>query len=426
MSSQPHNRQAEEALLGSILINPQTIRHLTLDSDNFYIIRHRWIFDCMRKLERIDVLTVTEGLGEHLEEVGGQSYLLSLVNNTPTSANAESYAKIIREKAKRRRLLATANELAKFALNEESDIAESTSEIMTALVSINQVDKQSESLSGVASKLYDSIKERYDNPVEIFGIPTGIADWDKVTSGNQKGELTIVSGIPGVGKSKLLVQMAFGMAKHEPGVIYSMEMTGKRLMMRQLSVFSKVPVYRMKSGKLEGGDWDKIVIGIEKLNRANLFISDSTSWNTVTMRADLARLVDEFGIGWFALDYLGKLQDSYGKDDTERTKFISGAVHNFCMDFNLAGIANSSINKEGVSSGKPRLPHLSGSVQLIFDTDNVVFMVAGESQNLTDLYWSKQREGVGGKSYITLYDDPNYPVFSAYTPREGRLPYKDY
>ena len=202
-------------------------------------------------------------------------------------------------------------------------------------------------------------------------------------------------------------------------------MTASRLMMRQLSVFSRVPVYNLRSGKITDSDWEKVVIGIEKLSQANLFISDNTQWTTTTMRADLARLVDEAGIQWFGIDYIGKLQDRSGKDDVERTKYLSNMVHNFCIDFNLAGIANSSMNKEGMSSSKPRLANLSGSGQLGFDTDNAAFMIEGDAENLVRIYWEKQREGVGKKPFMVLYAVPEFPLFEAYTPGEGRLPYKD-
>ena len=426
LDSVPHSREAEEAILGGLIINPQY--KLDLSTDDLYIIRNRWIYESLLELgNRADLLTLSALLEKknQLSEIGGQDYLTMLITRTPSSANLDAYAEIVKDKAVRRKFLAMASEMASFAINETKPLDEFTSNIVTRIVQTNQQKNKSDNIASVLSGLYDQIKERFDNPKSIYGIPTGILDYDKLTYGNHPGEMTVLSGEPGIGKTKLLMRMAYGMQEHKPGVFYSMEMKKNAILQRQLSVITGVSVYKMKSGLLEGDDWDKVTAGLEELGQAQMFISDSTDWTTTALRADLARLVGDHGVGWFILDYLGKLRDRYGKDDVERTKQISEEVHNICLDLNVAGVVASSFSKEGLRGDKPKMADLSGSVQLSFNADNIIFMVDTDKEHIVKLYWDKIREGTGAKPFMKLYADPNVPALRDYDPNTNGWKYTD-
>ena len=423
IKSQPYSKEAEEAVLGGLLIDPK--QKLDLNPEDFYVIANRWIYEAFLELkERADLITLSELLSKRKQDIG-KDYILSLINKTPSSMNTESYAEIVREKAIRRRYLTIASELATCAMSEKP-IDEFTASLATKIVQTNRPKSQSDKINSGVSELYDQIKNRYDDPKSIYGIPTGITDYDKLTYGNHRGEMTVIAGEPGIGKTKLLMKMAYGMQEQVSGVFYSMEMKAEAILRRQLSVITKVSVYKLRSGLLDPDDWEGVVEGTAILNQANIFISDATDWTTNSLRADLARLIDEHDIGWFVLDYLGKLRDHYGKDDVERTKQISESVHNICLDLNLAGIVASSMNKEGMKGSKPGMADLSGSGQLAFNADNIIFMIeAKDMSNVIKLYWAKIRESTGLKPTVNLYAHPHRPTFEDYQPGTNHLPYKD-
>ena len=223
----PHSREAEEALLGSLMIAPELLPEIVLRPKDFYIVRHQWIFQAMRDLEEkkqaIDIVTLSELL-EHrgqLKELGGGAYLTTLTMQSPNSYNAIHYADIVLDKANRRRDLGVANMIVEGAYNGGVDRAR-----MVDMLTQNADNRRGAvRLSTGLKEFGDMVAERSKDPRDVWGFPTGIVDLDNRVHGLQKQQTTMFVGSPGVGKTTIMLQIALNLAKdNHPGVIYELEM----------------------------------------------------------------------------------------------------------------------------------------------------------------------------------------------------------
>jgi replicative DNA helicase len=416
MNQQPHSKEAEKAYLGSLIINPESIRSTDILPEDFYAVRNRQIFECIKYIfardKALDILTLSNDLQTkgQLEEIGGQLYLAELIESSPNSMNVEHYASIIKDKAQRRRLLGFANELAQRAYDEEIKVNDTVSSIAAGIVNLARPEGGAVPISVFASQLYDDVLKRSENPKEIYGIQTEIKSWDKVTNGNQKGEETLIAARPNVGKTIFLTQMAVGMAKHEPGVFYEMEMGNLAVIRRIASWLSKIPTHAMKSGYMEKYT-ESFATAIENIDQLNIYMSDSTSWDTASLRADLARLKSK-GIGWFCLDYLLLLNDDVGLSRNERIENISRRLHGICVDLDLSGIIIHTLNKAGYGE-ELDLQHLSGPAAASYDADNVVFMTSEKDSNIVEFTWGKTRDAEK-KGYMKMVKMDGIPAFGEY------------
>ena len=247
-----------------------------------------------------------------------------------------------------------------------------------------------------------------------------------ITGGQHPGEVTLLSGVAGLGKSILAVQMAMGMSKHSPGVIYEMEMGETQTVRRSVSNESRIDNRRLRNGKI-GGDWDVLTKAISALENLPIYISDSTSWTTASLRADLARLKALYGIQWFVVDYLGLLQDSFGTaKEYEREGYISKSLKAICKDLDLAGIVIHTMTKAEMGSDQPSLAGMRGSALIGYDADIVVYLLEDEvDKEAVQLFFVKFREDVPDR-YIRLKKDAGFPAFKDIVDeRTFRSPYKD-
>jgi replicative DNA helicase len=418
----PSNINAEESVIGSILVNPEIINKISLAPEDFSIIKNGLIFKALKELYRekitIDQVTVVAKLesNNQLEMIGGAQELMRLVNNTPSSLHGEAYAAVVLDASRRRSIIQTASKLATAAYDLNSPIDTAISEGISNLANKANIKNGAVHIGEYVSRLYDIVDKRYQNPVKkggVSGIPTGFYDFDAVTDGFHQGEETILSAEPGLGKSLLAFQMAYNMSKVSPGAIYEIEMSGLAVSKRQISGESKIPTRDMNRGNIE--DWNSFIAAVEKLSTADIYMSDDTRLTTATLRADLARLREEYNIKWFVLDYLRLLKDRYGKDETERTAWLSAEVHDICKDLNLAGLVIHSMNKAGVRENSGNQADLSGSVQVLYDADQIIFMLRQEKyENLVTLKWAKFREGELPSKGITLSKLDGFPAFKNY------------
>lgn len=335
---------------------------------------------------------------------------------------------LVRECSRRRAMIALAVEIAKSAYDKNSDLESEIPLFMTKLLAGAGKHNGAEHISTVLSKLYSEVQEMAAHPKEIWGIPTGLYDYDILTGGQHEGELTLLSGKPGLGKSILMMQMAVGMAKSQPGAIYEMEMGDTQIIRREVSNVSQVSTRTLKSGNLKNDDWDNFVSAIAEIEKLPIYLSDATDWTTASMRADLTRLKELNKIKWFAVDYIQLLRDRYGKDDSERIGFISIALKNICKDLQLSGLVINSMVKSEMESATPGLSGMRGSGQLVYDADVVLYLVEDpDNKNFVKLHFSKFREDTPER-FIKLKKDNDFPMFktlSKPSERSYSLPYKD-
>lgn len=435
LPSQIFSDQAERALLGALIINPDGVNLLDVIAEDFYVHRNRWIFEAMTSLRRrkldLDYITLIDELDTRgkLEEIGGPAYLSLLVNETASSLNAGDYAEIIKDKARRRAVLVHAQSLAKAAYGSEPPDEAIMKAIEQLTVSM-RLTAGARPFAEFASSLYDDVEERSKNPRDIFGYETGLGDFDRVTGGLQPGEVLYIGGEPGIGKSILSVQMGFGMAEHQhPGVIYSLEMLGMQVARRTVSAMARLETIKLKTGRMEGDDWSRFVQGVEHASSLPVFLCDDGYMTTAALRADLARLIARYGIRWFVLDYLYLLSDGSGTmEPTARTELLSSRIKLICKEFQLAGITVNSVTKDGED--------IRGSGQVKHDADIIVMLKEHQpdmqtmnvkKDNMRTLVFKKARELAKPKAYLHLVKDDNYPAFYDFAPEPNaqRMPRKE-
>lgn len=427
-----YSQDAEIAVLGSVLIDPDVISTLEVRGHEFYSQRNRTIWQAVIELYReavpVDILTVSERLETRgkLAEIGGSGYLMQVIANTPTSVHVHAYAEIVKDKHRRRSLLALANKIATTAYDEKADLNRAAPEFIQALVDNTKVKNSARPLSEYMSELYDEVGERAENPRDIWGISSGFPTLDRITGGFQEGELMILSGEPGVGKSILAMQFAAQMGANAPGAIYSIEMGGRQVVRRLTSGMSGISTTALKTGRLADDDWPAFTNAVEKLSSLPVYMSDGASWTTAGLRADLSRLQAQHGVRWFVLDYLYLLEDGEKGDEIERTALASKGLKRTTKELGMAGIAVHSMNKAGMNGSVPTQGNLRGSGQVIYDADLITFLTqynpdmetrplpTAQRENVRMLIFGKGRELEDPRKYIKLVKRPGFPAFSEY------------
>ncbi len=375
-----YSQEAEEALLGAVILDPALIIELPVDVDHFYIHRHRMIWEALKSLlaRQIvpDYVTLSEELNKQgkLGEIGGPAYLTQLLNSTPTSLHAEAYAQEVIDLAKRREWMVIANSIVKSAHDRRTDLNAQAGAYIDRLSRAAQSEHGAVAWNHYLDDVWEYVTDRIDNPQDAWGIRTGYKDFDKITGGLQPGELMILSGKPGVGKSLWAMEMAHNLAYRAPGAIYSIEMTGRQVAMRILSAVSGVATRRMKTGQIEGGDFPLIMDAINTLKEQPVYMSDAAGHTTASIRADLARLRALYGIQWFVIDYLLLLGDMPELKEYERAAVISRNVKLICRSLNLAGVLIHSMLKDGMDDKEPSQSKLRGSAQVSYDADLIIFL----------------------------------------------------
>ena len=424
-----YSLEAEEALIGSVLIDPGIYNSLEVTSDHFYLhkLRQIWlaierICTANRELDNLVLAEMLERMGK-LEEIGGHAYLAQLVNATPSSLRAEEYARIVRDYSKRRIWRDTAGKIVRLAHDTNAKLEIEAGSIVNDLINSVRSTGAAEHVSKYTQAVLSETLERMDNPKEVWGISTGFKDFDYITGGLQQSEICYLSGEPGVGKSIFAMQAAYQMALNgHPGAVYSLEMPGTQVIRRLLSYLVKLPTRSLKSGNIDPEKISDISSEIEGIENLPLYMSD-WQWSTIGIRADLARLKAKHDIQWFILDYAYLLQDGLGMSENDRTGYISAQLKSICRSLDLAGIVIHSLRKSG-SGNMPTGRDLRGSNQQFYDTDILLLMVeAHEEPNTILVIFGKGRELENPKESFKLVKIQGYPALGNYQHTE---PYKDY
>lgn len=427
MSEIPYDADAERGLIGAALIDGSIPTAVDIEPDDFYIERHKTIWSSMQRLAAsndLDAYTLSRdlnkrGVGDDISEV----YIAELLSDATSILRADPYAETLREFSTRRRLLAVANRIAKDAF-ASGDL--DPGKYIDDLMRVARVSDGAVHWSSFLSDAYDEIAERYNNPVDTWGIPTGFSSFDYITGGLQQGESMLLGGAPERGKSILAVQFTEGLARSAPGALYSMEMTGKALSRRAISSASNVDTRKIKTGNLDNKDWDAIAVALERLDSLPVYMSDRESWTTTALRADLARLKAQRGIKFFVIDYLVLLADK-GDREPERIAMLSRSIKQICRHLDLAGVSIHSLVKSGLDddSGEPKLSDFRGEAGVSFDADLAVMLTSftpmSENERvysqqdraaMRTLWFVKGRELANPRKYIHLRKADNFPKFA--------------
>jgi replicative DNA helicase len=423
-----YSMDAEQAIIGGLLINPDDIDLLGLLPEHFYVQRNRWVYEAISYLSDhsspIDIITVSDRLDQMgvLSDAGGPAYLTAQISYTPSSMHLESYAEIIKSYHWRRNVLKAANDLAKLAYQFDLDrqtFGEMVNQASEHLAETSNGDGTVH-ISKVFQEVFEMVSEAYEHPQDIWGMETGLSDLDNFLGGLQPGELIDLAGKPGAGKSKLALEICLGLASSHnnkpgnPGAIYSLEMTSHALGYRAVSSLSEVSTRTLKTGKMTPADWGAYMIGNERGEKLPIWLSDREQ-TPQTLRADITRLKRVHGIKWFLLDYM-MLMGGYRnlKDDTERSKYFSRDMKLIVKHLGVAGIIINSVTKLGMDDKEPDLNDMAGSGAVLHDADIVAFVVSDPKEpNILKVKFKKLRDISGGvDKTLMLYAHTGFPKIS--------------
>jgi len=402
IQSQPHNKHAEEAVLGSVLINPESFFDVAqiLEADNFYVIRNRWIWEVFIYLHEnqipIDILTVTEELEKRnqLSEIGGQVYLTSLINQTPSSLNSEAYAHIVEETSIRRRLLGAANEMAKLAYDQEKGINTVLDEAEREVFNLSErrIRRDLQPIQTVLSQYYDRVTELSERNEELLGVPTGLVDLDKLLGGMQKSDLLIIAGRPATGKTGFLLTAAKNAAQkhHKHVAFFSLEMSNEQLVQRLISQETRINAQRLRIGDLKEEEWPLFTHAIEVLGDTKIFLDDTPALTPIQMRTKCRRLHLEYHLDLIIVDYLQLMSSDTRNDNrVQEVSYISRNLKTLARELNVPVLAAAQLSRavEQRTDKKPILSDLRESGSLEQDADIVMFI---HRPDITDKDISKQ------------------------------------
>lgn len=424
-----YSEDAERAIIGACLVDPENINETALQPDDFYVSKHRVLWATIRSLAASgvmpDYVTVTESLDRvgKLDQVG-IPYLTQVIQDGTFSSMVPGYTRIVGDYAARRRIIRQSQELAKIALDLETPITQKLPDIVDELTEGAKPRRGAAHWGSDLSNYYDWLEERMNNPADVWGISTGFKDFDKMTGGYQAGDLIYCAGKPGVGKSIFTIQQAVNMAYAGiPGAVYSLEMQTRQVIGRVVSGMSNVDSYTMKRGRMTAEQLQKVIGSIEGATRAPLYISDDAMLSSISLRADLARLKARHGIKFCVLDYdmlLNETNDAT-MNEIQFTTLVSKRMKAIAKDLNIVMITVSSVTKDhtGDDDKAPSLAGLRGSSQKLHNADIAFFLtphIPNKStyekyeDNLRTITFVKGREmeSLGSFHIVKL---PNLPWF---------------
>jgi replicative DNA helicase len=421
----PANDEAEDALIGSILIAPEYFREcnaILSGADDFR--QHHWkhvwkaFVDLDKQEKPIDSLTVMD----QIVRAGAMVDALDLVkamNEVPTTRNSPEYARQTAEMAGRRRLAEYCSTVHRLALDPSTAFLDGLEKARKHLDEIPVMGESKRDLTAQLSEFYDDLDNRRKNPMKINGIPIGVKKIDEETGGQQRGELTIIAGQPKVGKSMFAGQVAYhGSTQGFQCGIYSLEMRAKQILRRQIATLTGVNTKSMRSGFISDGEWDSIVHASSEMSRLSLYIVDDSSLTLEQIRADIYTRSRVKKVDLVIVDYIGLINDPE-KDDNVRENNITKGLKRIADQEDVAIIAIHSMNKEGLDKVVPKLSSVSGPVKNVYNADNIVFFLehipeAGfhSNPNMRTLYFKAMRDAPG-LHYVHLQRIFNRPGFEA-------------
>jgi len=414
----PHNIEAEQSVLGCMLLDKEVVPSIAeiLKTEDFYREDHREIYDAIMDLfqraEPIDLITVSEQLKQRgtLENVGGLEYLTNIATSVPTTANAKHYAGIVEEKALLRKLIKTSSEIINMGYEASEEVAILLDKAEKNIFDIIQ-GRNTQGFSHIKDVLVDTfnhLEELYNNKGFVTGIPTGFTDLDYKTAGLQNSDLILVAARPAMGKTSFALNIAQHAAIHSniPVAIFSLEMSKEQLVSRILCSEVMIDSHKMKIGKLEDDDWQKMARALGPLSEAPIYIDDTPGLSVMDIRAKCRRLKLEKGLGLVVIDYL-QLMQGRGKSENRQQEIseISRSLKILAKEINIPVITLSQLSRapEARADHRPMLSDLRESGAIEQDADLVMFLYRDdyynpdtEKKNIAEVIIAKHRSGSTG------------------------------
>lgn len=446
----PQNIEAEEAVLGAILVNPETLSKVsdTLKPASFYKPAHRQIYEAMLQLfnnnDNIDIVTVSDVLSYSgkLESVGGRAYINDLVENTITTSNIVYYAKIIQEKAIKRALINAGSEIVSKGYDlEPSDTSLEQAEKLIFDIGSSKATTDLKHVKDMVLDAWDSIEYRYNHKDELSGLATGFTELDSQLAGLHKSDLIILAARPAMGKTALALNIAQNVAIKEnvPVCIFSLEMSSAQLVQRMLCSHAEVDAQRLKTGNMLQKDWEALTNAMNDFSQAPIYIDDTSGCTITDIRTKCRRLkTQQKDLGLIVIDYL-QLMEGGGKDDRlQQISAISRGLKILAKELDVPIICLSQLSRavEGRNDKRPMLSDLRESGSIEQDADIVMFIyredyynkgeneeeesIKASSKGLSEVIIAKHRNGPVGtvkllfQGNITKFKNPIDQAFDAF------------
>lgn len=438
----PHSVEAEQAVLGGLLLDSAAWDNVAdvLTAEDFYRADHKLIFQAIATLaansKPTDVVTVVGELERRseLEQAGGMATVGTLARETPTAANVRAYAEIVRERSILRALVTAGTEIASAVFNNDGETArelvDKAEQKVFEIAELGFRGKQgAQAVRSLLPSVIDQIDEAFANPDSLRGLPTGFADFDKMTGGLRPGDLVIVAGRPSMGKTTLAVNMAEYAALHardKPAsvAIFSMEMPSEQLITRMLSSIGGVPLQNLRTGRITDDDWVRITSATSQLSEAKIFIDETPALSPTELRARSRRVKREHGLDLIVVDYLQLMQVPGNKENraTEISE-ISRGLKVLAKELSCPVIALSQLNRgvEQRENKKPVMSDLRESGAIEQDADMILLIYREEvydrqttKKGIAEIDLVKHRNGEIGTFVLTFQGQ--FTRFANYVP----------
>ena len=433
----PHDLVAEQSVLGAVFISPETMISLAdeLTPDDFYKPANKIVFKTMLSLlekgEPIDATTMVSALTNQgdISNIGGINYVVELVNSTPTSKNVEHYAKLVKEKATLRKVIAELSESLSSAYQGDISINEIIEKTEKSILDISNqnVGNGFRNVADILDTHMQIVETRSQTDGFVTGLSTGFIGLDKITTGLHEGNLIILAARPAMGKTALALNIAKHVATKErkPTVIFSLEMGSEELIERMVASEGMVPGYHLKTGNLSTDEWKRLIHAQSNLYDVPIFVDDTAEIRISEIRSKARKLSQEMGgLGVIIIDYLQLITGSKGENRQQIVSEISRELKILAKDLRVPVIALSQLSRsvEQRQDKRPMLSDLRESGSIEQDADIVAFLYrdayyqkeqadSQEANNVTELILEKNRHGSLGT--VKLYFHKEYTKFSS-------------
>ncbi len=422
----PHSIEAEQAVLGGILINNDAINNVLdiISADDFYKEAHSAIYEAMVELynqdEPIDIITVSQYLASKnkLDSIGGSEYLTSLVESVSTSAGITHHAQIIKDFSIRRRLInqcAIISEACFQNSRKTEELLEFAEQSIFEIANEKTQKGSLESINEVVSRSFKKLESTAAIDGIVTGISTGFSEFDKLTAGLQPGELIVIAGRPSMGKTAFALNIAYNAAtiSKKAVVFFSLEMSKLQLGIRLLGFDAEIDAARLRAGVLKDNEWELLTESANRLSELPIFIDDSSNISVLEMKAKCRRLKKTHELGLIIIDYLQLIQPhkSYESRQLEISE-ISRMLKALAKDLNVPVVALSQLNRrvEERQNKRPQLADLRESGAIEQDADVIAFIYRDEvynphlphNKNIAEIIIAKQRNGPTGSFKLTF------------------------
>ena len=423
----PHSPEAEAAVLGACLLDPTALDQAQdlLRKDDFFRSAHQRVYEAISELharnQPVDLVTVQEWLATRgwLESVGGPVALAGFTEKVASASNVEAYARLVTEKAKLRRLIATCAQITQECYSNGDNASQVVDSAENLVLDIGREEgsQQVQKVEDMMMSVIETVEKYRKRAGAITGIATGFRDLDELTAGMHPGQLIVAAGRPGSGKTAFVLNIASHVAIElaKPVLVYSLEMTNQELLFRMICSKGSVDSSNLRRGKLDQGEMGRIVNAATHLQKCPLYLNDDAKMDIQSLRSSVRRMVKEKGIELVVVDYLQLLTVEGFRDDRVReVTMISGALKAIAKEMKIPVLVASQLNRgveqrQGAKGdSKPRLSDLRESGSIEQDADVVMLIhrkslqkgaeaeAPGEPDNSADVIVAKQRSGPTG------------------------------